>query len=226
MIHAAAAGGSSAASRAPIMARMDGTRESDLDSDAIVDDGALMRAYVAGDAAAFATLYDRHERPVFRFLLRSLNDAAAAEDLLQEVWLSVVRNAANYEVRAKFTTWLYTIARNKLIDHWRTRDSALSLDEAAGDGDGDAGEPWVERIPASADAQPEAQALSNAQARALVAAVGALPALQREAFVLHMESGMTLGEIAELTQVGAETVKSRVRYALARLREHLRDWRN
>ena len=207
------------------MARMDGAREAELESDAAVDDAALMAAYVAGDAAAFAALYDRHERPVFRFLLRSLRNPAAAEDLLQEVWLSVVRHAANYEPRAKFTTWLYTIARNKLIDYWRTRDPALSLDDAANDVDCDAGETWIERIAADASAQPEVRALSNARAQAFMLAVGALPALQREAFVLHMESGMTLGEIAELTQVGTETVKSRVRYALARLREHLRDWR-
>jgi RNA polymerase sigma-70 factor (ECF subfamily) len=225
------AGGDAAG--AVIIARMDGARDAELNvehgtsvADAALTDATLLAAYVAGDAAAFATLYDRHERPVYRFLLRSLRDAALADDLLQEVWLSVVRHAPQYEPRAKFTTWLFTIARNKLIDHWRTADAAFSLDQAANDADGDAVEPWVERIAAEPEAQPDVQARSNAQARAFMQAVEALPALQREAFVLHLESGMTLGEIAELTQVGTETVKSRVRYALARLRESLREWRN
>lgn len=207
-----------------IIARMDGTR--DLDADAATTDTALLAAYVAGDAAAFATLYDRHERAVYRFLLRSLRDNAAADDLLQEVWLSVVRHATSYEPRAKFTTWLFTIARNKLIDYWRTADNAVSLDAAANDDHGDAVEPWIDGIAADTQVQPEIQALSNAQARAFMQAVEGLPTVQREAFLLHLEGGMTLGEIAEVTQVGTETVKSRVRYALARLRESLHEWRN
>ena len=184
-------------------------------------DEALMLAYANGDATAFATLYDRHERPVYRFLLRSAGSAELAADLLQETWLAVVRHAATYEVRARFSTWLYGIARNKLIDHWRARRPEISLDEPAAN---DPEETRVEHLEADRAWQPEVRALSQQQARAYLAAVEALPPVQREAFLLQAEGELTLEEIGELTGVGRETVKSRLRYAQARLREALREW--
>ena len=184
-------------------------------------DEALMLAYAGGDAAAFATLYDRHERPVYRFLLRSAGSAETAADLLQETWLAVVRHAATYEVRARFSTWLYGIARNKLVDHWRARRPEVSLDEPAAN---DPEETRVEQLAADRAWQPEVRALSQQQARAYLAAVEALPPAQRDAFLLQVEGELTLEEIGELTGVGRETVKSRLRYAQARLREALREW--
>ena len=184
-------------------------------------DEALMLAYAGGDAAAFATLYDRHERPVYRFLLRSAGSAETAADLLQETGLAVVRHAATYEVRARFSTWLYGIARNKLIDHWRARRPDASLDEPAAN---DPEETRVEQLEADRAWQPEVRALSQQQARAYLAAVEALPPAQRDAFLLQVEGELTLEEIGELTGVGRETVKSRLRYAQARLREALREW--
>lgn len=185
-------------------------------------DEELMLAYAAGDAGAFAQLYDRHARAVYRFLLRSLRDPQVADDLLQETWLAVVRNAPGYAPRARFASWLYGIARSKLIDHWRRTDPATSLDDPVAN-DPDAS--LVDHIAADAAFQPEVQALSRAQARAFVDAVEALPLAQREAFLLHAEGGLTLDEIANLTQVGAETVKSRLRYAIRRLRAAMEDWR-
>jgi RNA polymerase sigma factor (sigma-70 family) len=205
------------AARAPlrIIARMGET-----------SDEALMLAYAGGDAAAFATLYDRHERPVYRFLLRSAGSADLAADLLQETWLAVVRHAATYEVRARFSTWLYGIARNKLIDHWRARRPEVSLDEpAANEPDlNDPDDTRVEHLEADRTWQPEVRALSQQQARAYLAAVEALPPAQRDAFLLQVEGELTLEEIGELTGVGRETVKSRLRYAQARLREALKEW--
>jgi RNA polymerase sigma factor (sigma-70 family) len=200
------------AARAPlrIIARMGET-----------SDEALMLAYAGGDAAAFATLYDRHERPVYRFLLRSAGSADLAADLLQETWLAVVRHAATYEVRARFSTWLYGIARNKLIDHWRARRPEVSLDEPAAN---DPDDTRVEHLEADRAWQPEVRALSQQQARAYLAAVEALPPAQRDAFLLQVEGELTLEEIGELTGVGRETVKSRLRYAQARLREALKEW--
>jgi len=189
-------------------------------------DEQLMLDYGAGDAAAFARLFDRHERPVYRFLLRSLGgDAARADDLLQEVWLAVVRNATNYEPRAKFTTWLYGIARTRLIDHWRAVRNDVSLDAANDPEADDPGDTLVDRIAAARTNEPEVQAMSRAQAQAFIDAVEELPAPQREALLLHLEGELTLDEIARLTAVGMETAKSRLRYALAKLRAALEDWR-
>lgn len=184
-------------------------------------DEALMAAYQGGDARSFAVLFERYERPVFRFLRRSLRDADAADDLLQEVWLAVVRNAAGYVPRARFTTWLFTIARSKLIDHWRAAMPMTSLDqEAANDPD----ETMLDGIAAAATTQPEVRALSRAQAKAFVTAVECLPLVQREAFLLHVEGDMTVEEVAQATGVGFETAKSRLRYAFTKLRAAMEVW--
>jgi RNA polymerase sigma-70 factor (ECF subfamily) len=182
-------------------------------------DEELLAAYAAGDARAFGELYERHERPVFRYFLRQGAAAALAEDLLQETWMAVIRNAERFEPRAKFTTWLYTVARSKMIDHWRGKDDAVSLDDAANDPD----EAPLEVAGSEAD-RPDVRAVSRAQARAFVEAVEALPAAQREAFLLQAEGGLSLEEIAAVTQAGHETVKSRLRYAMSKLRSAMEDW--
>lgn len=187
-------------------------------------DETLMLAYAAGDAAAFARLYDRHERPVHRYFLRQSVSAAEADDLLQDTWMAVIRNAAHYTVEAKFTTWLYTIARSKLVDHWRaTRRSAL-FDNAANDPDDGDDTPLLERIAGSEALRPDVQAMSRQQARAFVDAVETLPAAQREAFLLHVDGTLSLEQMAAVTAVGPETVKSRVRYAMKRMRAACAEW--
>jgi len=182
-------------------------------------DEELLAAYAAGDARAFGELYERHERPVYRYFLRQGAAPALADDLLQDTWMAVIRNAERFEPRAKFTTWLYTVARSKMIDHWRSRDDCVSLDEAANDPDGTPLE-----LPGSEADRPDVRALSRAQAQAFVAAVEALPPVQREAFLLQAEGGLTLEEIATITQVGHETVKSRLRYAMTKLRSAMEVW--
>src|SRR5512145_304579 len=188
-------------------------------SDAASDE-ALLAAYAAGDARAFAELYERHERPVYRYFLRQGAAPAQADDLLQDTWFAVVRNAGHFEPRAKFTTWLYTIARNKLVDHWRGRDATLSLDEAANDPDGEA----PLELEAGDAHRPDVQAMSREQARAFVDAVEQLPPAQKEAFLLQAEGGLSLEEIATVTGAGHETVKSRLRYAMAKLRSAMEAW--
>ena len=197
------------------------------DADDDVSDEALMLAYAAGDAASFARLYDRHERPVHRYFLRQSVAASQADDLLQETWMAVVKNASNYVVEARFTTWLYTIARSKLVDHWRATQRHRVLDDAANDPAHDeSGDdtPWIERIADADTARPDVVAMSRQAARRFVAAVEALPPAQREAFLLHVDGTLTMEEMAAVTSVGVETVKSRLRYAMRRMRAACADW--
>ncbi len=188
-------------------------------------DESLMMRFAAGDTRAFERIYDRHERAVYRFLLRSVRIQAVADELLQEVWISVIRNARAYKPQALFTTWLYRIARSRLIDHWRARDPEVleSLDEPAGSG---CDATLIDLVAADASVQPEVRTMERAQARAFVAAVEELPGAQREAFLLHVEAGLTHEQIAGVTGAGTETVKSRIRYACAKLRTTMQPWRN
>ncbi|HEY9094207.1 MAG TPA: sigma-70 family RNA polymerase sigma factor [Hydrogenophaga sp.] len=179
-------------------------------------DGDLMKAYATGDMRAFERLYDRHALSVWRFVQRSVQNPALADELVQDVWFSVVRHAARYEARARFRTWLFTLAHHRMVDHWRANPTLTSLD--ARDEDGAS---LAEMLVAESGFGPDRQLDSREQAQALLDALATLPAVQREAFLLQAEGGFSLAEIAEATGVSNETAKSRLRYARARLRETL-----
>jgi RNA polymerase sigma-70 factor (ECF subfamily) len=183
-------------------------------------DEALMLAYAAGDAAAFDALYARHKGGVYRYLVRQCGNAALADELFQDVWMSVIRVRATYAPTAKFTTWLYRIAHNRLVDHWRANGRVeLVTADAAGDCDDDP----LAAIPGARGDEPEVRAGAREIGARLAAALASLPSAQREAFLLHQEGGLELSEIAALTGAGVETVKSRIRYALVKLRDTLGD---
>jgi RNA polymerase sigma-70 factor (ECF subfamily) len=168
-------------------------------------DEELMLAYGGGDAGAFDILYARHRARLFRFILRSIKVRASAEELYQEVWVRVIEARASYKPTARFTTWLYTIAHNRLVDHWRRR----GLDVEALDDQDPPGE-----------APDPVQELEGRRAlERFKAALDKLPAVQREAFLLHEEGGLTVREIAAATGSIEEAAKSRLRYALAKLKE-------
>jgi RNA polymerase sigma-70 factor (ECF subfamily) len=183
------------------------------------DDGALMLRYAQGDLSAFTRLYERHKGTLYRYLLRQTREPAVTEDLFQEVWSRVIASRARYEPRAKFSTYLFSIAHNCFIDHCRRLGtSPTARSESLDD----------ETHAALTDAShrgPERQAQSAQLAVRLRAALDRLPVEQREVFVLH-EEGLGLEEIGELTGVGMETAKSRLRYALAKLRQSLDDVRD
>jgi RNA polymerase sigma-70 factor, ECF subfamily len=182
-------------------------------------DEALMLSYAAGRANAFDTLYGRHKGGVYRYLLRHCGNAGTADELFQDVWMNAIRARERYAPTAKFTTWLYTLAHHRLVDHWRASGQVkfASIDD---DGD-ESTRDTVEALPASPRDQPEARLDARQMREQLNAALATLPAVQRDAFLLQQEGGLSLSEIAELTGVGTETVKSRLRYAVAKLRGEL-----
>lgn len=173
-------------------------------------DEQLMLAYRDGDAAAFDTLYARHKGRLFRYVLRGVKSRALAEELYQEIWIRVVEARGRYAATARFTTWLYTIAHNRMVDDWRRKELAVV---PIGDGEGE--EPH-----AAADlaGDPARRAESRQAAARFLHALEGLPHAQREAFLLHEEAGMTALEIAAATGSETEAVKSRLRYAYAKLR--------
>lgn len=175
-----------------------------------------MLAYAGGDAAAFEQLYGRHKGPVFRYVLRSVKGRGEAEELFQDVWMKVVEARSRYVARAKFTTWLYTIAHNRLVDHWRSRGLTVvtSLDED----ESEAHEPV-----APPSAEPHRMSEARETLDRLAQAIGALPLAQREAFLLHYEGDLTAKEIGEATGTNEEAAKSRLRYAMNKLREAIGD---
>jgi len=172
-------------------------------------DESLMLRYAAGDIAAFDTLYARHELGVWRYVFRSVRVQAVADDLLQDVWFAVARSAPTYTVSARFKTWLFTMAHNRLVDHFRSARHHVSID-ASDDEDS----PGIgDTLAADSGFGPLRRLESSEQAAALIAAVERLPREQREAFLLQAEAGLSVDEIAAATGVNFETAKSRLRYA-------------
>lgn len=177
-----------------------------------------MLAYRSGDAGAFEELYARHRGGLYRFLLRQCGAAAIAEELFQDVWMNLIRARAGYTVQARFATYLYRIAHNRLIDHFRRSVHRPSV--AAEDEENDP----VEALPADPREQPEVRLETKAQIERFGELLAALPAEQRAAFVMREEAGLSVEEIAAATGVNAETAKSRLRYAVAKLRRGLEEW--
>jgi RNA polymerase sigma-70 factor, ECF subfamily len=194
-----------------------------LEQDARTD-AALMLAYRDGEAAAFEALYARWRGPLYRYFLRQCGHAGQADELFQDVFMRVIGAAANYEPSAKFTTWLFRIAHNRLVDHWR-KTGREPVDPLAHGEPGEDGEDCEFDPPAPAGDAPERRAEQKQLGQALMAALNELPELQREAFLLAEEGGLTLEEIASISGVGRETIKSRLRYATDKLRHKLESWR-
>jgi RNA polymerase sigma factor (sigma-70 family) len=186
-------------------------------SDGLSDED-LMRQFCAGETHVFQLLYARHEKPLYRYLRRLLGHAEAsqAEDVFQDTWIKLVDARDNWQARdnATFKTWLYTLAHHRAIDILRKSGRELSVE---GNATADDGDPW-QLWPATQAEQPEQQAFWRKAGQQLLDCLEGLPALQRAAFLLHHEDGLTLDEISQVIDAEFETVKSRLRYALSKLR--------
>ncbi|HET8691758.1 MAG TPA: RNA polymerase sigma factor [Steroidobacteraceae bacterium] len=179
-------------------------------------DAQLMLRYAAGDARAFDELYANHRGGLWRFIRRSVKDPAATDDVFQECWSRVIAHRDSYRPEARFATWLYRIAHNCCMDHWRkagrraAREASDDEVVAAAADDGETLEPLAATLAAEAGAR-------------LAAALEALPPEQRTAFLLYVEGGLSVAEIGDATGVNPEAAKSRLRYAARRLKEALDD---
>ena len=203
------------------------------------NDAELMTRYAVGDVAAFETLYSRHKGPLYRYFFRQCGNPDTADELFQDVWLRIIKARERYEPKARFTTYMYQIAHNCLVDHFRKSGRAFTngTGEPAAEGTPSpvaeevdpafASARWSlvdwENDPADAAPGPEAASSGEQRAVRLRSALDALPIEQREAFLLHEEAEMGLADIAEVTGAKAETVKSRLRYAVKKLRSTLGD---
>jgi RNA polymerase sigma-70 factor (ECF subfamily) len=187
-------------------------------------DEELLRRYHEGEVQAFGVLLERYRRPVYNFILRSVRDRERAEDLLQDVFLRVVQRSGDFKGESKFSTWLYTIARNLCIDTSRKmvfrRHRSLDAPVRSSEGDGTA---LVERVASEKPAVDRDAIAQELQAR-IAEAVEELPEEQREVFLMRQVQNLPFKEIAEIVGVPENTVKSRMRYALERLQAALSEY--
>ena len=170
-------------------------------------DQQLMRAYQKGDVQAFELLYKRHKDALYRFVLRQGLTQDLAEELYQEVWSAVIKARNTYSPKAKFTTWIYQIARNKVADHYRKHKSQLTLVDNS---------VTSEELE---DQQTESQQVKFRER--LLATLSRLPFAQRQTFLLYYEAALSIADIAEVTQASHEAVKSQLRYAVTKLKTRL-----
>ena len=169
-------------------------------------DEHLMEKFSKGSESAFAALYQRHKKPLYRYFVRQLNSSqtARAEELYQDVWFAVIDKRNEYSPTAKFTTWLYRIAHNKLIDNYRK-----SMTENA----------YLAQIAAETCADEDDR--EQRKKTAIKDCMHKLPDLQREAFMLRYESDFTPAQICTIVDAAPEAVKTRLRNALSQLRKCL-----
>ena len=180
-----------------------------------IADEALLQRYAQGDFGAFEQLYQRHKGGLYRYFLRQLGNTSLAEDLFQDIWGKVISQAAQYQPTAKFSTWLYTLAQHKLIDHVRhlkVVDKVIDSDSQAEDVSG-----WgAVELQAMA---PEQLYQQDHAKQVLKYCIAKLPLVQRECFLLKEEAGLSLEAIAEVVSANYEACKSRLRYACDNLRQ-------
>ena len=170
-------------------------------------DDDLMLAFAGGAPDAFEVLYARYRKPLYRYLYHAVGDKAAADDLYQDVWSRIIASGEKFRRGNGFKRWAFRIAHNRLVDHWRALGRQPGMDADA-----------LDTVPGDGRQEPDETLERGRQAERLRAALMQLPPDQREAFLLQQEAGLSLADIARRENVGRETIKSRLRYAVGKLR--------
>lgn len=171
------------------------------------EDSALMLRYADGDVGAFETLYRRHNDALYRYLLRLCGDPDTAQDVFQEAWGKIIKARDRYRPTAKFTTFLFRVAHNCFIDHVRRNKRHTHKDTVEAEAEAHPGD------------QPEDLVEKRLARERLDQAIQSLPDEQRDVYLLHEEAGFTLDQIASITDCNRETAKSRLRYAVKKLKK-------
>ena len=169
-----------------------------------------MMSYGAGDADAFEILYQRYKAPLYRFVLRQCGQQTT-DELFQDIWLKVIKSRSHYQVKASFKTWLYHLARNRIIDQYRKNNLCLVDNNVR----------TLDSVTSATVVSPEKNLQRQTQYEILLDAIAQLPAEQKEAFLLREEAGLSVEQIADTCGINFETAKSRLRYAVKKLRQKL-----
>ena len=169
-----------------------------------------MMSYGAGDADAFEILYQRYKAPLYGFVLRQCGQQTT-DELFQDIWLKVIKSRSHYQVKASFKTWLYHLARNRIIDQYRKNNLCLVDNNVR----------TLDSITSATVVSPEKNLQRQTQYEILLDAIAGLPAEQKEAFLLREEAGLSVEQIADTCGINFETAKSRLRYAIKKLRQKL-----
>jgi RNA polymerase sigma factor (sigma-70 family) len=194
-------------------ASMESLTCSNREGSSVEPDEVLMQRYQSGSEHAFRILYERHRSPLLRFVKRLAPDGGEDEEIVQETWMAIIKGRERFLPRARFVTYLYSIARRRTVDRWRRRGRLPQPDTEA-----------LDSLIGPTHHEPESQANNAALGVDLLVAIDALPLPQREAFLLRAEGGLSIDEIAAVTGANRETAKSRLRFALSRLRSALESW--
>lgn len=177
-----------------------------------ISDEQLMQQYAKGDALAFELLYERHKGGLYRYCMRQINHSARAEECFQEIWLKLINSRVNYQPKALFTTYLYRIAQNHIIDTFRKNKKLQQEIEL---------EDYHSISPEQENKDLSSEMVKQKQYQQLRFQIDLLPIEQKTALLLQMDAGLSLEEIANILDCGRETVKSRLRYATKRLKSLL-----
>ncbi len=181
---------------------------------ALRSDESLMLAYQRGDYHAFEVVYMRHKDKLFAFLSRSCQQPAIVEELAQEAWTAIINTIDSYQSNARFKTYLFKVAYRKQVDYWRRQQqqqNTVSYDEQ---------DCYQQSAIGSTDSNPEHQLQQMQQQQQLNRALQQLTPEQRDVLLLR-EEGFSQQEMAAITGVGRETVKSRLRYAGQQMQQQL-----